>query len=100
MFILDQDFDLGMIYFIRNSTKNFIESNRDISINGLPLSLASEVEENEDAKNLDDYIKNISNQSHNNLFFFSSISAPISFLRSIKFNPDYYIKSSPIFSYP
>ena len=48
-----------MVYFIRNSTKNFINKHRGISINGLPMELCSVVEENPKAKNLDDYIKNI-----------------------------------------
>lgn len=48
-----------MTFFIRNSTKNFIEANKDASLNGLPIELASVVEENQNAKSLDDYIKNI-----------------------------------------
>ena len=48
-----------MIYFIRNSTKNFIEDHKHSSINGLNVELASIVEENPYARNLDDYIKNI-----------------------------------------
>lgn len=59
MFVFDKDFDLGMIYFIRNATRNFIEHNKDKSINGLPIELASEAEEMENAKTLEDYIKNI-----------------------------------------
>ena len=59
MFLIDREFDLGMTFFIRNSTKNFIEANKDASLNGLPLELASVVEENPNAKSLDDYIKNI-----------------------------------------
>ena len=41
MFLLDDEFDKGMIYFIRNSTKNFIMQNKDASINGLPFEMAS-----------------------------------------------------------
>ena len=41
MFIFDNDFDKGMIWLIRNSIKNFIESNQDCSINGLPLNGAA-----------------------------------------------------------
>lgn len=59
MFIFDSEFDLAMTFFIRNATRNFIVCNRDISINGLPIELASVVEENPRAKNLDDYISNI-----------------------------------------
>ena len=59
MFLFDRQFDLGMVYFIRNATRNFIEQNREISINGLPIEMASVVEENPLAKNLDDYITNI-----------------------------------------
>ena len=59
MFIFDQEFDLGMIRFIRNSVKNFINANRDGSINQLPIQLSPIVEDNPNAKNLDDYIKNI-----------------------------------------
>ena len=47
-----------MIYFIRNSTKNFIEDHKQSSINGLNIELASIVEDNS-SRNLDDYIKNI-----------------------------------------
>ena len=54
--MLDDEFDLGMIFFIRNSTKNFLIQNRGRSMNGLPIELASIVEENEKAKELDDYI--------------------------------------------
>ena len=59
MFLIDREFDLGMTFFIRNSTKKFIEANKDASLNGLPIELASVVEENQNAKSLDDYIKNI-----------------------------------------
>ena len=48
-----------MVYFIRNSTKNFINKYRDISLNLLPIKLCSVIEENPKAKNLDDYINNI-----------------------------------------
>ena len=59
MFLLDSDFDLAMVYFIRNSTKNFLLKHRDHSLNGLPIEFASEAEENLKAKNLQDYIDNI-----------------------------------------
>ena len=59
MFVLDREFDLGMVFFIRSSTRYFIENNMDASINGLPMEIASEAEENPKAKNLKDYIKNI-----------------------------------------
>ena len=59
MFVLDREFDLGIVYFIRSSTRYFIENNMDASINGLPMESASEAEENPKAKNLKDYIKNI-----------------------------------------
>ena len=59
MFLFDRQFDLGMVYFIRNATRNFIEQNREISINGLPIEMASVVEESPLSKNLDDYITNI-----------------------------------------
>ena len=47
MFIFDREFDLGMIYFIRNATRN------------LPIEVASVVEDNPKAKSLDDYITKI-----------------------------------------
>ena len=59
VFLIFDQFDIGMVYFIRNSTKNFINKYRDLSINGLPIELCSVVEENPRAKNLDDYINNI-----------------------------------------
>ena len=49
MFIVDRDFDLGMVFFIRNSTMRFIERNKDCSINGLDLVIAPVAEENEKA---------------------------------------------------
>ena len=55
-----------MIYYIRNATKNFIEQNRGVSINGLPIEIAAVVEENPRAKSLDDYIKNIVIQDNEN----------------------------------
>ena len=59
LFVLEKEFDLAMVHYIRNATKNFLEQNRDVSINGLPIEMASVVEENPKAKSLDDYIKNI-----------------------------------------
>ena len=59
MFVLDREFDLAMVYFIRNSTKTFLLKYRDHSLNELPIELASIVEENPKAKSLDDYIENI-----------------------------------------
>ena len=59
MFIFDQEFDIGMIRFIRNSVKNFIKANKDGSINQLPIKDAPIVEDNANAQNLDDYINNI-----------------------------------------
>ena len=41
MFVFDREFDLGITFFIRSATKNFIEKKRDCSINGLPIELAS-----------------------------------------------------------
>ena len=59
MFVLDREFDLAMVYFIRNSTRRFLLKYRDHSLNELPIELASIVEENPKAKSLDDYIQNI-----------------------------------------
>ena len=59
MFIFDQEFDIGMIRFIRNSIKNFLKGNKDGSINQLPIKNAPIVEDNANARNLDDYIDNI-----------------------------------------
>ena len=56
---MDKEFDLAMVHYIRNAIKNFLEQNRDISINQLPIETASVVEDNPKAKSLDDYIKNI-----------------------------------------
>ena len=59
LFVMDKEFDLAMVHYIRNAIKNFLEQNRDISINGLPIETASVVEDNPKAKTLDEYIKNI-----------------------------------------
>lgn len=59
MFLTSEHFDIGMVYMIRNLTKNFIEDNRGKSMNDLPIELAAVVEENPNAKTLEDYIKNI-----------------------------------------
>ena len=48
-----------MVYFLRNSTRRFLLLNKDHSLNGLPIELASEAEENPKAKSLNDYIDNI-----------------------------------------
>ena len=59
MFVLDREFDLAMVYFIRNSTRRFLLKYRDHSLYELPIELHSIVEENPKAKSLDDYIENI-----------------------------------------
>ena len=59
MFVLDREFDLAMVYFIRNSTRRFLLKYRDHSLNELPIESASIVEDNPKAKSLDDYIENI-----------------------------------------
>ena len=59
MFLTSDEFDKSMVYFIRNTTKNFIEQNEEASMNGLPIKLCPIVEEMENAKDLKDYIKNI-----------------------------------------
>lgn len=56
---MNEDFDKGIIYFIRNLTKAFLINNRGRSINGLPIELAAIVEEDPKVKSLDDYITNI-----------------------------------------
>lgn len=56
---MSEPFDKGLIFMIRNLTKNFIEENKNKSINGLPLELAAIVEEDPQAKTLEDYIDNI-----------------------------------------
>ena len=48
-----------MVYFVRNTTKNFIQKFKDISINGLPLDLCPVVEENPNANTLEEYVQNI-----------------------------------------
>ena len=48
-----------MIYFLRNSVKNFIVTHQDMSLNGLPLTLCPIVEDIETAKTLETYIENI-----------------------------------------
>ena len=48
-----------MIRFIRNSLKNFLKAHKDGSINQLPIESAPIVEDNANARNLDDYIDNI-----------------------------------------
>ena len=50
MFLLDNEFDKALIYFIRNSTKNFLIDNSEHSLNGLPIVVASIAEENPNAK--------------------------------------------------
>lgn len=55
MFLFDSNFDLGMIFFIRNSTKNFMLAHKEYSINGLPMNLAAEAV----ANNLQEYIDEI-----------------------------------------
>ena len=77
MFLIDRDFDLGMVYFIRNSTRKFLEKNRGASINGLPIELASVVEENPKAKSLDDYITNILMKDYEDAQGFLLIIVPI-----------------------
>lgn len=59
MFLTSGDFDIAMVYFIRNLTKNFIEANKEKSMNGLPINYCPVVEDNPNAKNLEDYITNI-----------------------------------------
>ena len=59
MFVLDREFDLAMVYFIRNSTRRFLLKYRDHSLNELPIESASIVEDNPKAKSFDDYIENI-----------------------------------------
>lgn len=55
MFYYDSNFDFGLIWFIKNSTKNFMKSNKECLINGVPIKLAAEM----DANNIEDYINNI-----------------------------------------
>jgi len=44
MFLTSRELDLGLVYMIRNLTKNFIINNLDVSINELPLQVAPVVE--------------------------------------------------------
>ena len=50
MFLLNYNFDQGLIYFIRSWTKNFIDKDHNISINGIPMNVASVAEEGLDLK--------------------------------------------------
>jgi hypothetical protein len=56
MFLTNDEFDKGLIYFLRNSTKNFILRDPNLSINGLPMNVASVAEEGLD---LNTYIDEI-----------------------------------------
>ena len=37
MFLVDDKFDKGMVYFVRRVTKNFMELNADKTINSIPI---------------------------------------------------------------
>lgn len=45
MFLMSDAFDKGMVFFIRNLTKKFILDHRARSLNGLPIEVAAEAEE-------------------------------------------------------
>ena len=59
MILLNDDFDLSLIYTLRKLGKNFIMAHKDIEMNGLPLEMAPIVEEVAGATDLNGYIKNI-----------------------------------------
>lgn len=84
MFVMSDNFDTAMIFFIRNLTTNFIISNRTRSINGFPIEMASGVEEDPQGKTLDEYIKNIlmkmGREAQGFLFYVISIALRISVL--------------------
>lgn len=48
-----------MIFLLRKITKNFLLTNKEYSLNGLPLESAPVVEDVNGAETLDGYIKNI-----------------------------------------
>jgi hypothetical protein len=56
MFLTQHEFDKGLIYMIRLITKNFIQTNCDRSINGLPIKLGSAADGDME---IEDYIKNV-----------------------------------------
>lgn len=58
MFLINDDFDKSMIFFIRSLTKNFILENRERSINQLPIEAAVVVEQEQNVT-LDNYIENV-----------------------------------------
>ena len=41
MFLVNLDFDLAMIYFLRKVAKNTMKDNADESLMGLPIPLAA-----------------------------------------------------------
>ena len=47
MFVFDTEFVSALNFLIRIATKNFIEANREASINGLPIELGLLVEKHE-----------------------------------------------------
>jgi len=49
---MNDNFDLALIYMVRNLTKNFIEWHKDVSINGLPIDMACVAEEDPKARTL------------------------------------------------
>lgn len=59
MFEIDKEFDKAMIYFIKNSTKQFLSKNQNISFRGFPLEMACVIEGDTRAKNLYEFFNNI-----------------------------------------
>ena len=59
MIFLNDNLDLSLIYLLRKMGKNFMQKHKEISINGLPLSMTPIVEEIENAKTYEGYIDNI-----------------------------------------
>ena len=57
MFVFDPEFDEGMIFFIRNAVKNFIEKQKNYEINGIPIELGL-IEEFPHMKTLSNYLEN------------------------------------------
>ena len=52
---MSNEFDLSMIYFIRNTTKNFLNWHGERSFNGIPINVAILA----DSDSLDEYIDKI-----------------------------------------
>ena len=59
MFLTSDEFDIAMVKLVRNTTRKFLELNKESSMNGLPIEFCAIVEENPKARTLEEYIENI-----------------------------------------